>query len=1627
MSLKIKCLPIIIWLFLTALALNGQEAVTIIRLGDTFFASEDYFKASNYYLKALEKEPRSVTAKYKLAETYRLITNYQAAENFYGDVLRRSESSYPLARYYYALTQKFNGKYAEALGNFELFLKNIEANYYRRLQGGMLITFSEQARIELEGCLLAIGELSKTQIVHHFQLLAGPVNSEYNDYAAYTYHHDSSIVITSARAEARGSHFDHRFGESLTDLFRFEFKGGQWKSSGSEDRFEKVINSNYHDGSGVFNQDFTRFYFTHCAPNIDCEIFVTTLKNGVWQDPSSLNTNINKKGSDSMHPALTATGDTLFFATDRPGGLGDFDIWMSIAKTANSWGPAVNLGDYINTAFKEISPFYDMIGHTLFFSSDGHVGHGSLDILMAENIFDNSAELYNMGLPYNSSGDDAFFVLGEHGGLLSSNRGGGIGNFDIYAFQMEADAEMITEIINSKQEAGRNSIFVTDYNFDNPDIKMIEGIISHLLASRVHNAKMPFSEKDQKFYNDLSEADKLRIERIITSRMKFTNLANIKAVRYEDEFFYQQIAGDFRHYVDRMVTFYLEDYDLKTIVKIPDEEKLFFENLNSTSQESINRFIALKLNEYEDLELNDEYYSSLPSSQQNQVDDITENYFRSKGNLASLDLSDESLSFLTALDEDDRIRTELSIGNQVASISYNPNYQIKDEDKEFFTSLSKSQQNSIDNLAQAFIQASVNTIEDHFDPEDLDYYNSLLADQQKTFDKLLAKRIQNFIKADNYALEAFKQQELDQIIDFQMVDIVDINYLSDSVFTNNSSLALLAKEDQKRFSRLLASATTLIMMKNQSGIKTAALRADRKDELIDLIYKANPDFRNEMNGIVGADTSSGDIAKIDAILINRLFDYGNQLNTDSIDNGKLIENHFTIEGLKAQLGEDDFLLSMDDGQLAGISNLFISTFNNIQSRHSAEFKVIARNKEFDLSTLTALKRSPEIITYPTQIGETNEGEETKTLQTSENTELYPIEPGKLSPKEISQVEQVISSSKRLFRGNLTPKELQTYSQLPPLEKRFIDQVVKSNLEQYVLEKSPVLKINKADSLEKSQIINSLDQDLQIDNFRLIPSLSRPIASIDGKSPEDQVLFSNLILSVAKLIISKNTNKLNELVNSHGKGDITEVTGLNSNSNNAENDNNIVPKKPSTIKTSTSKLSPIEINQVERMISSSKRSFGGNLTPKELENYLKLPLLEKKLIDQVVKGNFENYILENSSILRIHEADSIELTQSIKSLSNDLQISNFRNDPNLKRNIASIEQKSQTYKTSFSNLLMSIAKLMIHKNADELNSLAKLHIKEEATFLANSNSNKIKTIESSPKYANTQVQKEESGPLQKIKELVISTKPKFSQGLSSTDLQGYMKLTSADKTKIDQFIDERLVQYVSANDPVLKLGAPATSEEKDSLMKRLVSDIEMNLSKMQDSGGKAGFLAGRALTDSEISGMIARMTEIILVDNISELREMTGEVASKSDGQIASPEEMLKPVPIELTPIQIQVYNALSRQEKELFYQLALTSGSKIFQMLEDQPGKSIEISNNGPGSSTAVDTSSISDFSSSNDLVNGQVITIRVVESNKLTNNDYSPENIKRISDESFRIGEILKLIWSEKDKTWYKIDEPPK
>jgi tetratricopeptide (TPR) repeat protein len=168
--------------------------------------------------------------------------------------------------------------------------------------------------------------------------------------------------------------------------------------------------------------------------NETSDIYVSSFDGSHWSKTTRLNKNINTKYWES-HAFISEDGNQLVFASDRPGGFGGLDLYLS-HKTNGDWGPAVNLGPEINTEFNEDRPFLINNGKTLFFSSQGHENIGGYDIFRADlqsnGLWSNPK---NLGYPFNTPDDDIFFMPlgdGKSGYFSRVKETGGFGKKDIY-------------------------------------------------------------------------------------------------------------------------------------------------------------------------------------------------------------------------------------------------------------------------------------------------------------------------------------------------------------------------------------------------------------------------------------------------------------------------------------------------------------------------------------------------------------------------------------------------------------------------------------------------------------------------------------------------------------------------------------------------------------------------------------------------------------------------------------------------------------------------------------------------------------------------------------------------------------------------------------------------------------------------------------------------------------------------------------------------------------------------------------------------------------------------------------------------------------------------------------------
>ncbi len=412
-------------------AANAQSAK--LKKANKLMESLDFMGAIELYNQILEKDDIA-EAKINIAECYRKIGDAENAEYWYGQVVRLPEAQ-PIHKLYYGQALQRNGKCDLAK---EWFLAYTEA-VPDDLRGQALVKacdYEEELRTKHAGIY---------EVTH----LA--FNSPFDDMSPTYY--DGNIVFASERdqgvAVKRKSTWT---GNPFLELYQIEAKEiegeecGNYEYGTTAKKFSQHINTKYHEAAVSFSRDGQTIFFTRNnflkgkTGKSDDEIIklkvFTATKTGdnSWDNQEGLP--FNSDEYSVAHPTLSPDGSKLFFSSDMPGGFGGMDLYIS-EREGGRWGPPLNLGPSINTEGNEVFPYYHDVGR-LYFSSDGQVGLGGLDIYYMEDKGEGIwGPIENMGYPVNTIADDFGIVFNEEGtcGHFSSDRDGGAGRDDIYAFK----------------------------------------------------------------------------------------------------------------------------------------------------------------------------------------------------------------------------------------------------------------------------------------------------------------------------------------------------------------------------------------------------------------------------------------------------------------------------------------------------------------------------------------------------------------------------------------------------------------------------------------------------------------------------------------------------------------------------------------------------------------------------------------------------------------------------------------------------------------------------------------------------------------------------------------------------------------------------------------------------------------------------------------------------------------------------------------------------------------------------------------------------------------------------------------------------------------------------------------
>ncbi len=393
-----------------------KEAKSSIEQGDALvvYGPTFYKRALPFYLQAYEFNKSSSVLNMKIGKCYLYSDDKLQAIPHLEKALQLNPSIDPITHYYMGQAYHLDMQWEKAI---------LEYGKYQQVatKNGDKEALSDLKR-RVANC--KSGQVLVKQPIRVFIDNLGPnLNTEFNEYGAVISADESLMFFTARKPDTFGGKKDEGLGEHFEDIYMSEKQAdGTWSKAVG---LPKPINTADHDAVSGLSADGQKLVIYLGSKNMG-DLFESELIGTTWGDPKSFGKNINTKDYHESSAAYSPDGNSLYFVSDKPGGLGMHDIYVSVKDAKGNWGEAKNLGATINTEYNEEGVYMHPDGKTLYFSSEGHNSIGGYDIF--KSVYDVTKQTWgkpeNLGYPVNTTDNDVFFVIsadGRHGYYTSMN------------------------------------------------------------------------------------------------------------------------------------------------------------------------------------------------------------------------------------------------------------------------------------------------------------------------------------------------------------------------------------------------------------------------------------------------------------------------------------------------------------------------------------------------------------------------------------------------------------------------------------------------------------------------------------------------------------------------------------------------------------------------------------------------------------------------------------------------------------------------------------------------------------------------------------------------------------------------------------------------------------------------------------------------------------------------------------------------------------------------------------------------------------------------------------------------------------------------------------------------------
>lgn len=431
MKLIARISIILVFSVLTAGCLSAQSALQ----ADRYWNDLAYVKSSEAYAKLLKKDPKNPLYLKRAANSFYETGDFKVSSRFFASLERAGELEGDDVFTYFQILLMLNND-VEAKRVLDQNLANASDSELYPVLNTWKQDFLQRESLK-DG-------------VYDIDFLDVPINSKQADFAP-TFYGDGIVFASSRPNPTKKASIFEGDGASFLDLYFAKLtENGEFSKVLP---FDAEVNTEYHDGPVVFSSDGQTMYISRSFYKAESSKKIKGDKNGVVNTKIQV---VNKDENDKWtkitefpyndpsnmvaHAAISADGQTMVYASNQQDGYGRSDLYVCTGDEYG-WSEPVNLGSYINTAGEELFPSINSDGD-LFFSSNGLLGLGGLDVFMVQGFLSGARDVVNIGAPVNSAYDDFGMVydFNKKIGFFSSNREGGLGSDDIYQFRFKATA-----------------------------------------------------------------------------------------------------------------------------------------------------------------------------------------------------------------------------------------------------------------------------------------------------------------------------------------------------------------------------------------------------------------------------------------------------------------------------------------------------------------------------------------------------------------------------------------------------------------------------------------------------------------------------------------------------------------------------------------------------------------------------------------------------------------------------------------------------------------------------------------------------------------------------------------------------------------------------------------------------------------------------------------------------------------------------------------------------------------------------------------------------------------------------------------------------------------------------------